>query len=293
MSAHILNGKDLAARVKAKIKKQISQLQTKGIVPMLAVVRVGDNPASKIYVTSKCRQSEEVGIQANEYHLNQNVSRAEVLDLIYRLNTDQSVHGILIQLPLPPHIDHFEMISAVDPNKDVDGLHPLNQGLLATGQPGIVPCTPKGCLSLLKDYKKSLKGLNAVVVGRSILVGRPMGLLLLNEDCTVTYTHAKTGNIESITREADILIAAVGVPKLLTKNWVKPGAIVIDVGINYLIHPDGSSDLVGDVDYHVVKEIAEAITPVPGGVGPMTVASLLQNTLELTERATNFRNTPN
>lgn len=290
MSAHILNGKELAARIKTKIKKQISLLQNKGIVPMLAVVRVGDNPASKIYVTSKCRQSEEVGIQANEYHLNADVSRAEVLDLIYRLNADQSIHGILIQLPLPPHIDHFEMISAVDPNKDVDGLHPLNQGLLATGQPGIVPCTPKGCLSLLKEYKKSLSGLNAVVVGRSILVGRPIGLLLLNENCTVTYTHSKTANIESITREADILIAAVGIPRLLTKSWIKPGAIVIDVGINYLIHADGSSDLVGDVDYHVVKEIAEAITPVPGGVGPMTVASLLQNTVELTERAANFRN---
>ncbi|MGN6670449.1 MAG: bifunctional methylenetetrahydrofolate dehydrogenase/methenyltetrahydrofolate cyclohydrolase FolD [Candidatus Nucleicultricaceae bacterium] len=285
MSAHILNGKELASKIKTKLKKQVLHLKEKGITPVLAVIRIGDNPASKIYVASKCRQSEEVGIQANEHHLDPSISRSEVLELIYRLNNDPATHGILIQLPLPKHLDHFELIAAIDPKKDVDGLHPYNQGLLATGQPGIVPCTPKGCLALLKDYKKSLDGLNAAIIGRSILVGRPMGMLLLQENCTVTYTHSHTASIEQKTREADILIVAVGVPKLITKSWIKPGAIVIDVGINYLIHDDGSSDLVGDVDYHVAKEIASAITPVPGGVGPMTVVSLLQNTIEIASKA--------
>lgn len=285
MTAHILNGKELASKIKIKLKKQVLQLKEKGITPVLAVIRIGDNPASKIYVTSKCRQSEEVGIQANEHYLDPTISRNDVLELIYRLNSDPATHGILIQLPLPNHLDHFELIAAIDPKKDVDGLHPFNQGLLTTGQLGIVPCTPKGCLTLLKDYKKSLDGMNAAIIGRSILVGRPMGMLLLQENCTVTYTHSHTESIEQKTREADILIVATGVPKLITKSWIKPGAIVIDVGINYLVHDDGTSDLVGDVDYHVVKEIASAITPVPGGVGPMTVVSLLQNTIEIASKS--------
>lgn len=281
MSAHILNGKDLAFEIKANLKKHILELRHKGIVPGLAIIRIGDHPASKIYVTSKCRQSEEIGILAKEYHLDAHVSKNQILDLIHRLNSDPVINGILIQLPLPKHFDPLEMITAVDPKKDVDGLHPYNQGLIATGHRGIIPCTPKGCLALIKHYQSALEGLHAVIVGRSILVGRPMGHLLLQENCTVTYTHSKTLDIQHITRQADILIAAIGVPQLVSKSWVKPGAIVIDVGINTLVDKNGFSTLTGDVEYESVKEIAGAITPVPGGVGPMTVASLLENTVEI------------
>jgi methylenetetrahydrofolate dehydrogenase (NADP+)/methenyltetrahydrofolate cyclohydrolase len=284
MSAFILDGKEIAQKIKRKLSNHIESLKKSGIVPSLAVVRIGENPASKIYVTSKCRQGEEIGIQAFEHHLPESITREAVLDLLYRLNADPKIHGILVQFPLPPHLNMHEIVSTIDPMKDVDGLHPLNIGELASGHRSIVPCTPKGCMILLKEYQKNLKGLKAVVIGRSMLVGRPLSFLLLQEDCTVTVVHSKSSNIEQECMQADILIAAVGVPKLVTKKWVKPGAIVIDVGINYLIHPDGTSDLVGDVDFHTVKEIAQAITPVPGGVGPMTVACLLQNTVEAAQR---------
>lgn len=280
MNTLLLDGKDLAAKIKRKLSNHVSSLtKNHGLVPTLAIIRVGENPASKLYVTSKCRQCEEVGIQAHEYYLPPTIPREDVIDLIYRLNADINTHGILVQLPLPDHLDSLDILSTLDPFKDVDGLNPLNLGKLIAGDPFHVPCTPKGCLTLLKEHYKDLTGMKAVIVGRSILVGKPLGMLLLNENCTVSYTHTKTKNITEETRQADILIAAAGIPKLVTKNWVKPGAIVIDVGINYLIHPDGSSDLVGDVDFHVVKEIARAITPVPGGIGPMTVVSLLQNTV--------------
>lgn len=285
MPSQLLDGKENAARIKRKLHNHVDSLQKKyGLVPCLAVIRVGENPASKLYVTSKCRQSEEMGMQAKEHHLPENTHREEVIELIHRLNANKNVHGILVQLPLPDHLNPLDICEAIDLEKDVDGLHPYNLGRLAQGNPYIIPCTPKGCMMFIKDYYKSLKGLKAVIIGCSNLVGKPLGLLLLNEDCTVTYVHRETKNIEEECVSADILVAAAGSPKLVKKNWVKPGALVIDVGINYLVHPDGTSDVVGDVDFNVVKDVAGAITPVPGGVGPMTVACLLQNTVEVALR---------
>lgn len=282
MTAEILDGKQLSLQIKRKLHKKVKLLKSQhNVAPGLAVLRVGNHPASQIYVSNKCRQSEDIGIVSSEHVLPHDIHREAVLDKIYRLNEDPAVHGILIQLPLPEHLDSNEILSAVDPQKDVDGLHPLNMGLLAVGRKAIQPCTPKGCLTLLKKHTPKLAGKRAVMLGCSNLVGKPMGLLLLEEKCTVSLLHKQTKNIEEECRQGDILVVAAGYPKLVKKSWVKPGAIVIDVGINRLVDASGKSDLVGDVDFDEVREIAGAITPVPGGVGPMTVVSLLENTVEV------------
>ncbi len=276
MSAHILDGQKCAFDLKQKLISHIKSLSFK---PGLAVIQVGDNPASKIYVTSKIHQCGDVGIQSFSYFFKTETAPEEVIQTIRQLNADPQVHGILVQLPLPEHFDPKKIINTIDPLKDVDGLHPFNLGALMTGRPTIVPCTPRGCLSLIKTYHQNLSGLKAVVLGRSILVGKPMALTLLNEDCTVIMAHSKTQDLPQLCAQADILIAAAGSPRLVKRSWVQPGAIVLDVGINRL--PYEASTLVGDVDFEEVKEIAGALTPVPGGVGPMTVVSLLQNTVDL------------
>jgi methylenetetrahydrofolate dehydrogenase (NADP+)/methenyltetrahydrofolate cyclohydrolase len=282
MGTVILDGRESAARIKKKLANYIISLQKEyKIIPGLAVIRVGNHQASQVYVASKLRQCQEVGIQSFQATFDEKTSQEEILEQIHRFNADSRVHGILVQMPLPLHLNSEKIINAIDPLKDVDGLHPQNLGSLMTGVPRIIPCTPRGCLSLMTQYQKNLKGLYAVILGRSILVGKPLALLLLKENCTVVIAHSKTRNLPEICRQADILVAAVGSPRLVKKEWVKPGAIVLDVGINHLVNKDGSSDLCGDVDFEEVKEIASAITPVPGGIGPMTVAALLQNTVEL------------
>ncbi|MFN7709564.1 MAG: bifunctional 5,10-methylenetetrahydrofolate dehydrogenase/5,10-methenyltetrahydrofolate cyclohydrolase [Holosporales bacterium] len=281
MSATLIDGRQAASYLKKKIAGHVSVLQREhGIVPGLAILRVGDNPASQLYVNSKCRQSEEVGIHAFPHYLPEHARRDQVIEAIMRLNADPLVHGIIVQLPLPEHLNSLEIIDCIDPRKDVDGLHPTNLGHLMMGGKGYVPCTPQGCLMLLKTVHKSLKGLHAVIIGRSNLVGKPLSFLLLQENCTVSVVHTKTQNIAQECQRADILIAAVGQPRLVKAHWIKPGATVIDVGINFLVNADGSSDVVGDVDFEVAKDVAGAITPVPGGVGPMTVACLLKNVVD-------------
>lgn len=285
MSPVLLDSRSLAMQRKNDLKTRIIELQkTKNITPGLAVIRVGDNLASKSYVASKCRQCQEIGIHSKEYYFPAIASKESILELIYQLNAADIIHGILLQLPLPKHLDALTLIQAIDPLKDVDGLHPQNLGTLSLGQPTMIPCTPKGCLTLLKSHKENIQGLHAVIVGRSILVGRPLAMLLLKEDCSVTVLHSKSQNIPDITKTADILIAAVGQPKLVQKEWVKPGAIVLDVGINHIRGLEGQVTIVGDVDFENVSRVASAITPVPGGIGPMTVASLLENTVEATIR---------
>ena len=281
MSPVLLDSRSLAMQRKNDLKTRIIELQkTKNITPGLAVIRVGDNLASKSYVASKCRQCQEIGIHSKEYYFPAIASKESILELIYQLNATDIIHGILLQLPLPKHLDALTLIQAIDPLKDVDGLHPQNLGTLSLGQPTMIPCTPKGCLTLLKNHKENSKGLHAVFVGRSSLVGRPLAMLLLKEDCSVTVLHSKSQNIPDITKTADILIAAVGQPKLVQKEWVRPGAIVLDVGINHIRGLEGQVTIVGDVDFENVSQVASAITPVPGGIGPMTVASLLENTVE-------------
>ncbi|MBN9343112.1 MAG: bifunctional methylenetetrahydrofolate dehydrogenase/methenyltetrahydrofolate cyclohydrolase [Caedibacter sp. 38-128] len=281
MSPVLLDSRSLAMQRKNDLKTRIIELQkTKNITPGLAVIRVGDNLASKSYVASKCRQCQEIGIHSKEYYFPAIASKESILELIYQLNATDIIHGILLQLPLPKHLDALTLIQAIDPLKDVDGLHPQNLGTLSLGQPTMIPCTPKGCLTLLKNHKENIQGLHAVIVGRSILVGRPLAMLLLKEDCSVTVLHSKSQNIPDITKTADILIAAVGQPKLVQKEWVRPGAIVLDVGINHIRGLEGQVTIVGDVDFENVSQVASAITPVPGGIGPMTVASLLENTVE-------------
>ncbi|MGI4851451.1 MAG: bifunctional methylenetetrahydrofolate dehydrogenase/methenyltetrahydrofolate cyclohydrolase FolD [Janthinobacterium lividum] len=278
MSAYLLDGRACADRLKQDLVKRLGQIQKNtNMIPGLAVIQVGDNPASQVYVASKIRQCHEVGIRSFLYTFKADVSQDHVLDKIYQLNQDPQIHGILIQLPLPPHLESTEIINALDPLKDVDGLHRLNLGALVTGAHGTIPCTPRGCLTLIKQYRQDLTGLTAVVLGRSLLVGKPMALILLGENCTVVMAHSKTQNLPDICGQADILVVAVGLPQLVKKSWVKPGAIVLDVGINRLT----DNILVGDVDFDNVKDIAGAITPVPGGIGPMTVVSLLQNTVDL------------
>ncbi|AIL12281.1 methenyltetrahydrofolate cyclohydrolase [Candidatus Paracaedimonas acanthamoebae] len=281
MTPILLDSRSLANELKNNLKARIIGLQkTKNITPGLAVIRIGDDLASKSYVASKCRQCQEVGINSKEYYFPSITSMESILKLIYQLNTTYIVHGILLQLPLPMHLDAFKLIQAIDPLKDVDGLHPQNLGTLSLGQPTVIPCTPKGCLALLKSHKENIKGLHVVIVGRSILVGRPLAMLLLKEDCSVTVLHSKSQNVPAITKTADILIAAVGQPKFIQKEWVQPGAIVLDVGINHIQGRDGQIKIVGDVDFENVSQVASAITPVPGGIGPMTVVSLLENTVE-------------
>lgn len=281
MAPVLLDSRSLAIQLKNNLQARVLELhQIYNITPGLAVIRVGDDLASKSYVASKCRQCQEIGINSKEYHFPATTSIEPIFDLIHHLNSTDRVHGILLQLPLPQHLDALKLIQAIDPLKDVDGLHPQNLGALSLGQPTVIPCTPKGCLRLLKNHQENIEGLHAVILGRSILVGRPLAMLLLKENCSVTILHSKSQNIADITKRADILIAAVGHPKLIQKEWVQPGAIVLDVGINHCRARDGQVEIVGDVDFENVSQVASAITPVPGGIGPMTVASLLENTVE-------------
>ena len=275
MSATIIDGKAFAAGLRARIATGVTAFAAAaGRAPGLAVVLVGEDPASNVYVRSKGKATREAGMESIEHRLPADVSADALLALVATLNTDPAIDGILVQLPLPRHIDEQAVISAIDPDKDVDGFHPINAGRLATGLPGFVPCTPFGCVLLLKSVLPSLSGLEAVVVGRSNIVGKPMAQLLLRESCTVTVVHSRTKDVPAHIRRADIVVAAVGIPQMIKGDWLKPGATVIDVGINRT-----DAGLVGDVDFASAVEVAGAITPVPGGVGPMTIACLLRNTL--------------
>ncbi len=289
MSADIIDGKAFAATVREKVATHVARLKSdQGITPGLAVVLVGEDPASEVYVRNKGKQTAECGMNSYEHKLPANTSESDLLALIDQLNNDPAVHGILCQLPVPDHINSEKVLNAILPAKDVDGFHISNVGLLATGQKSMVPCTPLGCLMMLREQHGSLSGLIAVVVGRSNIVGKPMAALLLRDSCTVTIAHSRTKNIEALCRCADILVAAVGRPQMITGDWVKPGATVIDVGINRIPAPErgeGKMRLVGDVDFASASQIAGAITPVPGGVGPMTIACLLANTVTACCRA--------
>ncbi len=285
MTAKVIDGKVFAAQVRGLVAAHVARLKEEnGIVPGLAVVLVGEDPASQVYVRNKHASTIEVGMNSYEHRLAIDTSEADLLALIDRLNNDPAVNGILVQLPLPGHLDSDLVINAINPAKDVDGFHISNVGLLGTGQKSMVPCTPLGCLMMLRDHHGSLSGLNAVVVGRSNIVGKPMAQLLLGDSCTVTIAHSRTKDLAALCRSADILVAAVGRPEMITGDHVKPGATVIDVGINR-IERDGKTKLVGDVHYASATAVAGAITPVPGGVGPMTIACLLANTLTATCRA--------
>jgi len=283
MTAKIIDGKAFAAKLREEIGKQVEKLKKKhDITPGLAVVLVGEDPASQVYVRNKGKQTVAVGMNSFEHKLPDTISQEELIAKIEELNNDPAVNGILVQLPLPSHIDEKAVINAVIPEKDVDGFHILNTGLLATGQDCIIPCTPLGCLLMLKDTLGDLTSLNAIVIGRSNIVGKPMAQLLLKESCTVTIAHSRTKDLEAECRRADIVVSAVGVEEIVRGEWIKPGATVIDVGINRVETSDGKYKLVGDVDFAEVSKVAGAITPVPGGVGPMTIACLLKNTLEVT-----------
>jgi methylenetetrahydrofolate dehydrogenase (NADP+)/methenyltetrahydrofolate cyclohydrolase len=280
----VIDGKLFADKLCASLQVEIAALKAStGLYPSIAVVLVGDDPASHVYVRNKVRRCEEVGIRSLEYRLPVTTEQAELLELIDSLNKNRDVHGVLVQLPLPRQIDEEAVIAAIDPAKDVDGFHVENVGALSVGKEGMIPCTPLGSLMLLEDTIGSLDGLRAVIVGRSNIVGKPMASLLLKKNCTVTIAHSKTKNLAEVCRQADILVAAVGRPKLIKADWVKPGATVIDVGINR-IEEGGKSLLCGDVDYDGVAEVAGALTPVPGGVGPMTIACLMYNTLTAAKR---------
>jgi methylenetetrahydrofolate dehydrogenase (NADP+)/methenyltetrahydrofolate cyclohydrolase len=284
MTARIIDGKAIAADLRGKVAAAVRRLlNDRGLVPGIAVVLVGQNPASEVYVRNKSKAVTEAGMRPFDQHLPESVSEAELLDLISRLNADVAVNGILVQLPLPPQIDSHKIIAAIDPAKDVDGFHPLNVGRLASGLPALVPCTPLGCVFLAKTVHASLAGLEAVVIGRSNIVGKPMVQLLLAENATVTIAHSKTRDLASVCRGADLLVAAIGRPEMVRGDWIKPGATVIDVGINRIAGQEGQqagkSRIVGDVAYAEAALVAGALTPVPGGVGPMTIACLLANTL--------------
>lgn len=280
MTAKIIDGKIIAADLRARVADEVARLKRDhGFTPGLAVVLVGNDPASEVYVRNKAKQTEAAGMASFEHKLAADTPQADLLALIARLNADASVHGILVQLPLPKGLDTQAVINAIDPAKDVDGLHPINAGRLATGLTALTPCTPLGCIILAKTVHASLEGLNAVIIGRSNLVGRPLVQLLLNENATVTIAHSRTRDLADICKQADLLLAAVGRPEMVKASWIKPGATVIDVGINRVTGADGKSRLIGDVAYQEAAQIAGAITPVPGGVGPMTIACLLVNTV--------------
>ena len=280
--ADLIDGKAFAEQLRAQIAEQTAALkQDKRIQPGLATILVGEDPASHVYVRNKNRQTEAVGMRSIHHELPADISQDELLSLVEQLNGDPAVNGILVQLPLPDHIDPLTVINAIDPAKDVDGFHIENVGRLTIGEPGLVSCTPLGCLMLLKDTLGDLSGNNAVIVGRSNIVGKPMAALLLQQNCTVTVAHSRTRDLPGVCRGADILVAAVGRPEMIRGDWIKPGAVVIDVGINR-IEGDGRSRLVGDVNFAEAKQQAGAITPVPGGVGPMTIACLLYNTYQAT-----------
>jgi methylenetetrahydrofolate dehydrogenase (NADP+)/methenyltetrahydrofolate cyclohydrolase len=279
VTATIIDGKAIAAKVRGEVAAKAAALRARGVVPGLAVVLVGDDPASAVYVRSKSKAARECGVEVFDHKLPADLSQAALLELVQRLGADPAVDGILVQMPLPRHIDADAIVQTIPPSKDVDGLHPENLGRLAQGKPRFIACTPKGCMRLLAEAGAQLSGARAVVLGRSMLVGKPMGLLLSNADATVTMCHSRTRDLESVVAAADIVVAAVGKPGMVKASWIKPGAIVLDVGINRL--PDGT--LVGDVD-PAARERASAITPVPGGVGPMTIACLLENTVESASR---------
>ena len=289
MTATIIDGKAFAARVRGQVAEHVARLKAEhGITPGLAVVLVGADPASEVYVRSKGKMTVEVGMKSVEHRLQADTSEADLLTLIADLNADPEIHGILVQLPLPKHLNEDLVINAIDPAKDVDGFHISNVGLLGTGQKSMVPCTPLGCLMMLRDHHGSLSGMDAVIIGRSNIVGKPMAQLLLNDSCTVTIAHSRTKDLADVVRRADIVVAAVGSPEMVPGDWIKPGATVIDVGINRLDAPEngeGKTRLVGDVDFASCSEVAGAITPVPGGVGPMTIACLLANTVTACCRA--------
>ncbi len=280
MGARIIDGKAIAAALRAQVAAQVQSLSAAhGLVPGLAVVLVGGEPASETYVRTKTKAIVEVGMRTFDHRLPASVSQAELIALVRSLNADATVHGILVQLPLPKHVDALTVVAALDPDKDVDGFSPVNIGRLATGIPGFAPCTPLGCIRLAKSVHASLQGLEAVVIGRSNVVGKPLAQLLLGQNATVTIAHSKTRDLPAVCARADLLFAATGAPQIVRRHWVKPGATVIDVGINRVAGVGGDSRLVGDVAFAEVAEVAGAITPVPGGVGPMTIACLLANTL--------------
>ena len=280
MTARIIDGKAIAAGLRSAVAAETRRLTAAhGLVPGLAVVLVGDNPASKAYVASKSRAVVEAGMRPFDHHLPATTSEHDLIALVRKLNADPAVHGILVQLPLPPHVDAALVTAAVDPNKDVDGFHPHNAGRLSSGVPTLVPCTPLACIKLVKAVHASLAGLDAVVIGRSNIVGKPLAQLLLAEHATVTIAHSRTRELPALCRRADLLFAAIGQPEIVRGDWIKPGAAVIDVGINRVPDTDGKSRIVGDVCFVEAVSVAGAITPVPGGVGPMTIACLLVNTL--------------
>jgi methylenetetrahydrofolate dehydrogenase (NADP+)/methenyltetrahydrofolate cyclohydrolase len=278
--AQLINGKEIGEKIRKEIAEQVSQLKEKGVTPGLAVILVGEDPASQTYVRNKHRSCEAIGIYSEVIKLPESTTEDELLEKIHALNERQDIHGILVQLPLPKHINEDNVIAAISPEKDVDGFSPISIGKMMLGQDTFLPCTPFGVMKLLEYSGIDIAGKHAVVVGRSHIVGKPMGQLLLQKDATVTYTHSKTKDLPSITKQADILVAAVGRPKFITKDHVKPGAVVIDVGINR----DENNKLVGDVDFEAVEPICSYITPVPGGVGPMTITMLLYNTVKSAEK---------
>ena len=276
--AQVIDGKKIAANVRAEVAAEVARLQKEhGLRPGLAVVLVGEDPASKVYVANKAKQTVEVGMNSWEHRLPAETSEADVLALVSKLNNDPACHGILVQLPLPKHINSEKVLNSINPDKDVDGFHPVNVGRLWVGERALVPCTPTGSVILAKTVRPSLSGLDAVVIGRSNIVGKPVAALLLRENCTVTIAHSRTKNIEDVVRHADLVIAAVGIPEMVKASWIKPGATIIDVGINRVPSDNGKTKLVGDVAYDECAKVAGAITPVPGGVGPMTIACLLRN----------------
>ncbi len=277
----IIDGKAFAAELRARVATAVSRLESShGLIPGLAVVLVGEDPASEVYVRNKGKQTVEVGMASFEHRLSDQTTEGELLVLIDQLNSDPTVNGILVQLPLPAQINTHAVINAIDPDKDVDGFHLINVGRLTTGESGLVPCTPLGCMMLLRAYAGDLSGQNAVIVGRSNIVGKPMAALLLAAHCTVTIAHSRTKDLTDVCRQADILIAAVGRAGMIQGDWIKPGATVIDVGINRIDGENGKKRLVGDVEFASASAVAGAITPVPGGVGPMTIACLLRNTVQ-------------
>ena len=281
MTARVIDGKAIAAELRAKVAAEVRGLAARGVVPGLAVVLVGDNPASEVYVRNKSKAVQEAGMRSFDQRMPGAISEADLLAAVQRLNRDPQVHGILVQMPLPAGIDPSKIIAAVDPSKDVDGFHPLNVGKLNMGLPGFVPCTPLGCILLAKSVQPAMTGMEAVVIGRSNIVGKPLAQLLLRENATVTMAHSKTRDLASVCRRADLLFAAIGRPELIRGDWIKPGATVIDVGINRLAEGEGGkARLVGDVAFAEAVKVAGAITPVPGGVGPMTITCLLSNTLQ-------------
>ncbi len=289
MTARIIDGKAAAATLRGRIRDEVSRFrEATGRAPGLAVVLVGEHPASAVYVRSKGKATREAGMESFEHKLPATATQDELLTLVDRLNVDPAVDGILVQLPLPPQIDERHVITRIDPDKDVDGFHPVNAGRLAIGLHGFVPCTPLGCLKLLQAELGDLSGKTAVVIGRSNIVGKPMALLLIGASCTVTVAHSRTSDLPAVVRQADIVVAAVGRPQMVKGDWLKPGACVIDVGINRIEAEDGKTALVGDVDFASAREIAGSITPVPGGVGPMTIACLIRNTLVSAARRERF-----